>query len=376
MILIPMLYSSYSSRQLASVLLFEILAAAIVCGMSDMLGGYDRYIYSNIFDSTSKELKLGYSWLDTSAILNNPTEEGWGVYNLILASFIHNRYIFILVHTLIVYALFAWHMKKLSPYPLASFFVLFCMLYFFTWTYLRQTMACAIVWFAIPYAVKRKPIPFILIVLLGASFHNSALLFLFTYFVSNIEFSRNTLIILFILSIIIGLTPIGALVFNAIGSQINEAKASGTMSGIGQTPRLDYIAEALVFLSIFYLRYEHIEKEGLSLCLLNIGLLFVFVLTFFARFSDGGRMSWFFMVGIACTVGQVIDKTPYYDWVKYMTVVVFGFLFFRIVFSWGILVRPYKTFLSNGVREGDYIWEQYEYDHQYDYDKLYNLHER
>ncbi len=48
-------------------------------------------------------------------------------------------------------------------------------------------------------------------------------------------------------------------------------------------------------------------------------------------------------------------------------------MFTRIVFAWGFFIDPYKTFFTDGVREGDWINEQYEYDHNYERDKFYNL---
>lgn len=58
---------------------------------------------------------------------------------------------------------------------------------------------------------------------------------------------------------------------------------------------------------------------------------------------------------------------------RYGLVLMLFALFMRILLAWGILLSPYKTFLTDGVRDGDYIWEFYEYDHEYDKDKLYNL---
>ena len=52
-------------------------------------------------------------------------------------------------------------------------------------------------------------------------------------------------------------------------------------------------------------------------------------------------------------------------------VVVCFFLFIRILVAWGIQLYPYKTFFTNGHREGDFIYEIYEYDQNYDKDKFY-----
>jgi hypothetical protein len=47
------------------------------------------------------------------------------------------------------------------------------------------------------------------------------------------------------------------------------------------------------------------------------------------------------------------------------------FLYLRILTAWGTLVSPYKTFFTDGVREGDVIYTKYEYDPYYANDKFY-----
>ena len=46
-------------------------------------------------------------------------------------------------------------------------------------------------------------------------------------------------------------------------------------------------------------------------------------------------------------------------------------LFVRFVVMWGMLVDPYKTFLTEGHRDGDFIYDKFEYDRKYDTDKFY-----
>ena len=105
--------------------------------------------------------------------------------------------------------------------------------------------------------------------------------------------------------------------------------------------------------------------------MLNISLLFIFTLTFFVRFPDGGRMSWYFLIGIACTSAQIAMRGINSVVVKPIIIVTVTLLYLRILFSWGILLSPYKTFLTNGYRHEDWMSEQYEYDNNYDNDKLY-----
>lgn len=354
------------------VFFLEVLTAALLCGCSDMMGGFDRYIYCQVFDSTAQDMRQGWSIADTMAIQNNPTELGWAYYNVLFAYFTPNRYIFILIHTLIVYAIYAWHIKHLSSYPEASFFVLICILYFFSWTYLRQTLACGIAWFSIPYAIKRKPLPFFAIVALAATFHNSALLFAIVYFIAEKDFSKGELFVIFIVCLSLGFTPIGTFLFDNIGGQINEDKTEQSLRGVGSA-RIAYIIEGIVFLYLIFRAYNLISNDKKSICLRNIAFCFIFILAFFVRFPDGGRMGWYYMIGIACTIGQIIAKLKSNKSLKVLTIAIFTFLFFRIVIQWDWTLIPYKSFFTNGVKENDIVWEAYEYDHNYDEDKFYNL---
>ena len=104
--------------------------------------------------------------------------------------------------------------------------------------------------------------------------------------------------------------------------------------------------------------------------MMNIAFLFVLMLLMFVRFENGGRLTWVFMIGIACWVAEGIANTRKLDVTKIAMYTVMCLLYIRIIYAWGELLTPYKTFLTDGVRY-DAIWEKNEYDHRYDEDKLY-----
>lgn len=344
------------------------LFISLICGLKDMLGGYDSYIYSEIFDLTSDELDSDVPWTKTTAFISNPTELGYALFVTLLGYITANRYIFFLIYALLLYTVLYHHVKAYSKYPVVAFFILFTVFYFFTFTYMRQVLAASIAWFSIPYAIKRKPVYFFLLIGIAITFHNSALLFANVYWIANKHFTRAQISLLFVLSLILGFTPLGTFVFGIFGDALNEEKTSTALAFSNQA-RIEYIFEAIFFFVIIMINYEKIARDKLSLCMLNIALLFTLVLTFFVRFTDGGRMSWYFFIGIAVTISQIcISGHKQHKWVIYC---VLSVLFFRVLVSWGGLLSPYKTCLSIGVRDKDAIWERYEYDHQYDNDKFY-----
>jgi len=370
LIILVLALSQNKKKQGLGPLITWTTLICLICGLRDMLGGYDSYIYAEVFDITSDDLDRGVGFWKTMAIELNPTELGYGIYNVLLAYITANRYIFFFISAVFIFSSLYHHVCTLSKYPYLTFFILFCIWYFFSFTYIRQVMATCIAWYAIPYAIQRKPVPFFLIVGFAATFHNSALLFLAVYFFAEKRFTKKQILLFSALSLLIGLTPIGPLIFGMLGGSINEVKATGATEHIS-SGRLDYVLEAAFFLTLIYYKYDDIPKSKKYTCMLNIALLFIFVLTFFVRFSDGGRMSWFFLIGIACTMSQISMKSKKNIDVKFVTIIVMTLLYFRIVFGWGILLSPYKTFLTDGVRKGDFIGEEYEYDNLYEKNKTY-----
>ncbi len=359
-----------TSKQSTYLFAIFIIIIGAICGFRDMLGGYDSYIYAEVFDLTSDEIDRGISPVLTFAFEANEKEQGFALFNVLIAYVTGNRYIFLLFINIFIFISIFIHIRRLSNNPLLSVFILFCMFYFFSFTYLRQVMAACIAWYAIPYAVKRKPIQFFLIVILAVSFHNSAALFGLVYFIANQRFSRSQILLLMALSIVIGLTPVGAYLFKILGGSMNEMKAESVIEH-ANSARIEYILEAGFFFVLIFFKYESIAKDKLSTCMLNIALLFMFVLTFFVKFTDGGRMSWFFLIGIAVVIAQVAENLQESPMFKFTTVLVVSMLYFRVLMSWGPLLMPYKSFLSDGVRPDDTTWAKYEYDHSYDIDKFY-----
>ena len=120
------------------------------------------------------------------------------------------------------------------------------------------------------------------------------------------------------------------------------------------------------------MNYKRIDDDALSLTLANVYLMFCGVLLFFCKSSDGGRIAWYCLIGIIVILERLCRPKSAVALKGFITVMCFV-LFYRILSAWGILLYPYKTFLTPGIRQGDFIEEAYEYDHAYDNDKLYNL---
>lgn len=343
---------------------------ALFVGLADMLGGYDRYLYAELFDAIydlrvkDNRLPLGFY----------ASEQGYMIINYLISFITGNRYIFMLIFTIIIYLFVYLSLEKYTEnYPLAIVLFL-ALIFFFTFTYIRQIMAVVIAWYSLRYIVNRRPLQFAVCALLATTIHNSAIVFIPMYFVPAIKFNKSVVKTIMVILLIIGLSPVPGALFSSFGELSDTdsriAQYTEDYDVFGGGFRLDYIIEAFFFLYIILRNYSVLTEDKKTIVLQNTAIVFCGILLLFVRSSSGGRLSWYYMIGLIATISSVIIHSHMPNLMKYMKIICF-LLYFRIVFFWGIFLSPYKTFLTNGHRDGDIIYQRYEYDHNYDQNKFY-----
>lgn len=371
--LIPaILYFYYKDNKQASYkpFLFFLIFLALFVGLSDMLGGYDRYIYGDLFDNLADQLKAGTPIISSAINQAYSTEFGYIGFNWAIAHITGNRYIFIFLYTICMYAIILHSFRKYAKnYSLASILFL-ALVFFFSFTYLRQMFAAAVIGLSIRYIIERKFLKYCAIILAAFSFHNSAIIFFPMYFIANRKYSKAHILLLMSVCFVIGVSGITSSLYNLF-DDISTRTAHADYAVQGDA-RIAYILEAGFFFFFLIKSYRHLPNTKQSIVLYNIALAFCVILLLFIRSENGGRLSWYFLYGLIFSLAQ-LSTTNYGKKIKMglqLSIVSFV-LFLRILTSWGVLLYPYKTFFTNGHRENDYIFERYEYDYNYDKDKFY-----
>lgn len=344
---------------------------ALFVGLADMLGGYDRYIYGEVFDSLANDLYAGVSPSESFAFYY--FEFGYMVFNWLIAHLTGNRYVFILLITLIIYTNFFIAFKRhVTNYPLA-FIVFLGLMFFFSFTYLRQILGCSFAMLSIKYMLERKQWKFFAIIFLVFLMHKSGIIFAIMYFVPMKKYGRASVLIAFAICLIVGVSGIGGTLYDAY---IETANIDDRFEYSRQDDaRIAYVLEVAVFSFIILGNYKYIGNKKEEIIFLNMALMFCCILLAFIRSENGGRMTWYFIVGLIVTMANLITNVPRAKVRQLQTIVIalfFG-LFFRITVSWGDQISPYKSFLTQGYRAKDKIREKYEYDTRYDNDKFYRL---
>lgn len=354
-----------------STLFWIIMGLGLFVGLGDMLGGYDRYIYGELFDSSADAIREG-KWLTETYIYGLYSREiGYIAFNYFMGFLTSNRYIYILVLTLITYYLiFRSFSQNLYNY-LFGIIIFLGLYFFFTFTYIRQMMAAVILWNSIKYIIDKKLIKFILVVILAASFHNSALLFLPLYFVSHRIYKAQYVVIAMVGCFMLGLTPLPMGLFETYGDISGDLERAELYT-IEDTSgfRIEYVLEAVVFLFIILSNYKDFKSSDRRLpVILNCALCFCGILLIFTRSINGGRLSWFFMLGIITSLSYLAQKKNFRKLRPIVVILMFG-LYLRILMAWGVSLSPYKTFFTDGVRPGDFIHDRFEYNNEYDVNKF------
>ena len=342
---------------------------AIFVGCSDMLGGYDRYIYGELFDSMADVTRAGGNPWKSDSFQMYAGEFGYGTLCALISFITKNRYIFIFIVTIIIYILLFISIRDYTNnYPFAVL-IFMALWFFFTFTYLRQVLSATTAWLAIRYITRRDLKRFLFVWFIAYSLHNSAVIFLPMYFVPIMKLSPQKVLYIMGIALLIGLTPIPSALFQVYG-EIEEERANVETYSVEGTFRIAYFIEAAFFLYIILSQYKMIPKKPRTIVLTNMSLVFCAILLFFIRSENGGRLGWFYMIGCISTITTVchLKKATQF---KAIILIVSFFLYIRILIAWNIQLYPYKTFFTDGFRMGDIIHDDYEYDSMYDKDKFY-----
>lgn len=371
--LMPLLMYRYSCTKQdpknVTMLALYLLGLALFVGFGDMLGGYDRYIYGEVFDNIADTTNHEGSYIANGDFLYFPKEIGYTVLNIFLSFFINNRYIFIFTITLIIYSCLFISLKRYATnYPFAL--ILFLGLwFFFTFTYLRQVLGATIMWLSIPYIIKRDFKKFFIVFLIACTFHKSAIIFFPVYFIVDKSLSKKNILRIMALCLVVGISPLPNTLFTAYGdaSEVEMRDDYNASGGL----RIEYFIESAFFLWVMLRNYRQDFKNIEQQVLFNIALFFCATLLFFIRSENGGRLSWYYMIGIICTITTTVTNQFRKKDIDYILIAISFFLFFRIFSLWQPDLDPYKTFLTDGHRPNDKVWMGYEYDPHYDFDKMY-----
>lgn len=333
--------------------IFLIAVAILFAGIRDMIGGYDIYIYSEVYEATWEEI-----------VLHSPFEQGFKYYFLALKYINDKREFMIFMTSFLMLTLHAITIKRHSSYMFFSLLIYFCKFYLMSFVYFRQGLAMGILWLSIPFIVNRKFLPFLLTSILAFYFHKSSIVFFPLYFIANMNFSKKAYIWIPIATLIFAISPLSNMLISLVGEELDSKYAHYTNKA--STFNVFYLIESSVLAYLLVKFRDDLQRHKFGKFLNNA--LFVYILLSFMAITNATyiRFIWYYMFFL------VIAIPVFYGFIKssqnrmlFKTAIVTYFvaLFFRLLILWdGGDMMPYKSIFSDEPRNG--MWDFMEYRHR------------
>lgn len=288
---VVILYAATINNPQSKGMLMGVMAfLGIFVGISDMLGGYDRYIYGACFDELTDAMHNGRSIYTLALFRMYAKEFGYCLLNLGVGLLTSNRYIFILVVSLIIYICLYFSFKRHTNNYAFAVILFLGLWFFFSFTYLRQVLGASIAWLAIRYVIERDLKRFLIVVFVAATFHNSAIIFLPLYFIPVKSFNKRTILIVMGVLLALGLTGGPAALFSAYGEAMEDSRVVENLQNTSGF-RIAYFIEATFFLFLILKNYDLITETEERTVMTNAALIFCGILLFFVKSENGGRLS-------------------------------------------------------------------------------------
>ena len=358
-------------RMTVNGLKWAMVFFALFVGLSDMLGGYDRYIYAECFDEVADYTDWGMYeyWGESTLFELYGSETLWCCLNVFLSFLTSNRYIFILIIIILIYINIYQSFKQYTEYYALAIIVFLGFWYFFTYTYLRQIMAASIAWYGLKYIEERNWRKFTLFMIVAFLFHNSAIILFPMYVIPVIKFDKRDVIKIAVFVMLLGLSGLPSALFDIYGEVSDNSARAATVSA--QTGgRVIYIIESAIVLYIVYANYDSLFTTPRRTLFTNMAIAFAYLLVFFYKSENGGRLCWYYVIGLIVTFSNVMAETTDVK-IKYVVFAICIVLCARIILDWDYMLYPYKTFFTDGVSANDLINAEFEYDERYIRDKFY-----
>lgn len=315
----------------------SFVALLFLLGFHSPNVGWDMQHYIPAFQGVEKELTMRPDF-----VLG--FEPGFVLYMSAIKILTSDEQVFLFISAIIILVPIILLIYKYSKMPMLSIIIYTSWyLYYFSFSGLRQSLAISICVIASLFLLKRKLIPFVLIVVVASQIHASALLYLIAYplywmRISNMKLFIASLVFLFIL---IAFKDVISLVADFVfgeGNRYSGHIQSGEFGGF--TIALVYLAIAVMQIVINSKRPDH-ENPFIPF------LLLLMLLQFTGIYSQTiPRMGYYFLPFFALSFPEMIKQIPKKNrtFTELALVVVFVAFFFLQASTHYLEVTPFKFY--------------------------------
>jgi len=328
---------------------FYIFLVTLICfsGFRDMIGGYDVYIYAQVFEAPKEIISLYKGF-----------EIGFRLYYLFLRLISTDRYFMFFVTATIMMSLHFFAIKKHSPIIYFSIFILFCKFFLMSFVYLRQGIAMGIIWFSLPYIINRNYWKFAALAILAFFFHKSSIIFLPMYFLATLQFKNINMFFIAVFSLVISISPLSGILLSAIAESSGDEKTNIYVSQSGDVNIFYFIEVMLLIYLLLKFRTDFYKTKFGTLVINGLfGYIIVNIMSLTnASFVRFGWYYFFFLILALPSIYNFIQDKKSRKTFKMLVFIYYSFIFLRllIVYDDGDFM-PYKSIFQDFSRNSR--WE-------------------
>lgn len=310
--------------------ILSMMAFVFVYGFREAGVGVDDLTYQRIFNNTALNGVL-------NQFLSTTMEPGYIVLNYIISLFTDNFQVVIFITTLIpiilYYKALEYEADKISMFW--AVFLLGTILFVYFCGITRLFIASSIIAYSLRFVFEKKPVKYIIAVLIATSFHYSAIFMIFLlYFATEKEGKKRSnvklfLLIAFIMPIIIFV--ISNYIFPNMGdrySNYTEIK-NGSLS-IGAFDKLPFIVVALFFSKDMMKKNKNIDKY---ITIYATAL----IISIYSVFLDIGRIQWYCMFSTCIILPSILEVLKKFKKQEYAIIYIPLMVVYAILYAYANL---------------------------------------
>ncbi|QNL51584.1 EpsG family protein [Olivibacter sp. SDN3] len=316
--------------------------------------GTDWYAYTDYFSKIE-----GY--VDNPE--TNTMERGFTYLNYVVYQITGSYTVLLAIMAILTIGIKASFIYRHKQIMMLGLFLYFC--YYMADIFaVRQYLAISITLLSIRYIIQRRFTPFLLVIIVAALVHITAVFFVFAYWIYPIRYSPKWMYSILLVALLLGFMDIGGILtkiaMNMVGvdSRVGDKLLFYGEEGEEITVGNPYIAFAIgvakraLFLPIFIAFQPHIDAVNrprytgyLNLLIFGniIYLMFMLSLPVMARLSTGFLLFEIFILGYL--VVSIADKRL--RMLAYVLVVLFGaFRLYNLISVYWELYVPFETIFA------------------------------
>lgn len=208
-----------------------------------------------------------------------------------------------LIFSVFTLLLFFDSLERESEEKYESLIIFICLFYLNTFSTMRQSAACALVFWGFKFVRKKKIVPYIIVIALACTIHSIALVALPIYFIFNyLDFKKSAIITLIL--ILGGKVILPRLLSTSYFSHY-QSYIDGTIGNNGGS-KITYIYIAIIIVviifSLFYTDRDDLVWKYLSIII--IGVAFPFIV----GTQNGGRVSEFYYEYLMLVIPMLFNR--------------------------------------------------------------------